>query len=980
MTNPPMLVTAPGVAFGAFRLDAARHRLWQGEREIPLRPKSWDVLCYLVARPGLLIAKETLHREIWPDTAVSDDALSKVIAELRQSLGDNPRAPRVIETVHRRGFRFIAEIKSLEATPAASADAREAARPTAAFVGRQLELATLHECLDRAGRGERQIVFVTGEAGIGKTTLSDEFVRGAAARDSRIRLLHGQCIQQHGEREPYMPVLEAFERWLSSASGAALVPAFRRMAPCWYVQIPRLLSEGEPPGFQSAMMTAPPQRMLREIGAFLESIAAEATVVLVLEDLHWSDHATTDFLSFMAERRDPARLLIIGTYRPAEASTRDHPIREVRRTLRAHRRCIDLALDYLSVANVREYLRRRFGDSAQDLAPMIHELTDGNPLFIIAIVDELIRRGQLRSTVDGWVVNVAKDRAALAVPNDLVDMFTAQFHRLTGEQRAVLEVASVAGQSFVPWTVARALDRDVEDVETALQHMATSHLFLQAVTPDADRGLGSRYDFAHALHHQVIYEQIPEGRRRRWHQTIGEALEARSGDRLGEIAPELSMHFERSGDDVRAIKYLRLCMTRAQQRFAYREAVASGRTALRLLGRVPETPDRDRLELELRLLLGVPLNFMRGYASAEIRENYERAGKLCADVGDAQHLFEIVQSAWYAQIVASEIDGALRSADELARIAERYPAPELSLRATLARGRTEFWKGNFTTAAQLLGRFQEEIERQPIGMREGMYGVHPVIPGFAIRGFALWFLGRPDQARALAARGLAYAEESGHPFSIAGGLVHSAMLELLCRNAATAADLAARAAHISAANDFSHFAAMSRCLAGAALAEQGDVDRGLPEMLAGLTEHRAATGMHVNGVMLASIAIAHARAGRWDEGLQWVGEGISLADTTSESFYAAELWRIKGELLRSKAPSAVSRARQCFVRSMSIATAQHAASLLLRGAMSLARVPASRSVMREAGEHLRSVYAAFTEGFDTRDLTDARALLQELER
>ncbi len=854
MTKPWTLAPAHEVAFDAFHLDIARHRLWRGEREIPLRPKSWDVLCCLVAQPGFLVAKETLHREIWPDTAVSDDALTKVIAELRRTLGDNPRAPRLIETVHGRGFRFIAKLRGLENTTRDTAFAGGSSpstlvlgrsEPAVAFVGRQLELNRLDECLCLADQGERQIVFVTGEAGIGKTTLTDEFVRAAAIRDPSICFLHGRCIQQHGQREPYLPVLEALERVLSSSLDAALVPRLRRIAPCWYAQIPKLLADGEPPPLNGAAFAAAPQRMLREIGAFLESMAADSTVVLVLEDLHWSDHATTDFLSFIAERRDPARLLIIGTYRPAEASTRDHPIREVRRTLRAHRRCIDLALDYLSVANVSEYLRRRFGAPAQDLAALVHERTDGNPLFVVAIVEELIRRGQLTSTHDGWVVNVAKDRSNLAVPNDLVEMFAAQFQSLTADERAILEAASVAGLSFAPWTVARALARDVESVEASAQHMVRSHLFLHAAGPDANSAVAGRYDFAHALHHQVIYEQIPDGRRRRLHQIIGEALEARFGDRLDEVASELSAHFERSGDDARAVKYLRVCMARAHQRFAYREAVAYGKTALALLARLPETPDRDRLELELRLLLGVPLNFMRGYASAEVGENYERAGKLCANVGDAQQLFEIVQSVWYAQMVASELDGATRSADELARIATRHQTAEFSLRAELARGRTEFWKGNFRAAARILTHFLNEIERQPIAMRAGMYGVQPLIPGLAICGLTLWFLGRPDEARTLAGRGLAFAEDSRQPFSIASALVHWAILELLCRRWDTAADLAARAAQISAANDFSHFAALSRFLGAAARAEQGDVERGLPEMLAGLIEHRSVTGRHI---------------------------------------------------------------------------------------------------------------------------------------
>src|SRR5262245_37429257 len=167
-----------------------------------------------------------------------------------------------------------------------------------------------------------------------------------------------------------MPVLVAVERVLSSSLGSTLIPLFRRVAPCWYVQIPWLLSEGEPPGWDAAMMSAAPQRMLREIGAFLESMASRSTVILVLDDLHWSDHATTDLISFLAERRDPARLLIIGTYRPAEVITQEHPIREVKQGLRSHGRAVDLALPYLSTANVREYLHHRVGDQAERLAPL----------------------------------------------------------------------------------------------------------------------------------------------------------------------------------------------------------------------------------------------------------------------------------------------------------------------------------------------------------------------------------------------------------------------------------------------------------------------------------------------------------------------------------------------------------------------------------------------------------------------------------
>lgn len=996
MTVSPSLAPGRLVVFDGFRVDAASQRLWRGERQIALRPKSWDVLCFLIERPGLLVTKEALHHEIWRETAVSDDTLTKSIGELRRALGDNPRTPRFIETVHGRGFRFVATIEGVGDEPQGPAVGVDAQRLTATgpgevslpFVGRRQELHRLHESLRLARQGARQLVFITGEAGIGKTSLSEEFLRSPALGGPDVCVLRGQCIQQHGQREPYMPVLEALERLLSSPSGSTLVPLFRRVAPCWYVQIPWLLSEGEPGGFQGSMMHAHPERMLREIGTFLESLAAHSMVVLVLEDLHWSDNATIDLLSFFAERRDPARLLIIGTYRPAEASTHEHPIRQVKQTLRSRRRCIDIALDYLSVENVREYLHMRFGDEVSDLAPLIHERTDGNPLFVVAIVEELIRRGQLTDTSGNWAVGIAADRVDLALPDDLLEMVTAQFQSLSAEERSVLEAASVAGVSFAPWTVARALGRDAEEVEAVSQRMVRARLFLNAAGRTEDSGSGKLYDFIHALHHQVIYEQIPSRRCQRLHQTIGEALESTYGERLAEVAPELSVHFEHGGDHMRAAKYLGLCVAQAQQRLAPHEAIACADHALRLLERVPDTPDRRRRELELRLLLGVSLNVTGGYGAKSVRQNYERARTLCLDVGDTRQLFEIVHATWYAQTNNAELDAAQRTVDELARIAELQDGAEFRRRAELARGRTELWKGNFGAAVQVCTQFLEDVENQPITIRAETYGVDPVVPAFVQGALAHWFVGHPDRARAHARSGLAHAEKSRQPLNLASALFHSTILELLCGNAEAAARLAARTAEISAQNDVGAFRPVGRFFGGAARAEQGDVDGGLSEMLPALVDHRAVVGAHFCGVMLGFIASSYGRAERWDEGLRRADEGIGLTETSLERFYAAELWRVKGELLFGKARSAngrkravggrlVEAARQCFRRALEIAGQQEARSLALRSAMSLTRLSKWRGGSHDARDLLRSLVASFTEGFDTKDLTDAKALLSE---
>ena len=274
--------------------------------------------------------------------------------------------------------------------------------------------------------------------------------------------------------------------------------------------------------------------MLREIGCLLESMAATAPLILVLEDLHWSDTAILDLFSFLAQRRDPANLFVIGTYRPAEAARHAHPIRDLRQSLRLRRRCTDLMLGYLSAADVGEYLRARFGHRTGQLAPLIHERTDGNPLFVVMLVEELTRRGWLKEAQGCWVADVPSVQQAHVVPDDLREVILHQFHGFAADEQDIVEAASAAGVRFDPRIVAAALGRDVEDIEAVCERLVRTHLFLQHAGRSSNLDFDTRYQFAHALQHQVIYDQIADLRRQRLHRAVGEALESTHGDKRGE--------------------------------------------------------------------------------------------------------------------------------------------------------------------------------------------------------------------------------------------------------------------------------------------------------------------------------------------------------------------------------------------------------------------------------------------------------------
>jgi len=519
------------------------------------------------------------------------------------------------------------------------------------------------------------------------------------------------------------------------------------------------------------------------------------------------------------------------------------------------------------------------------------------------------------------------------------------------------------------------------------QHMAHAHLFLNAADRDEDRGPGARYEFSHVLHHQVIYDQLPLLRRQRLHRTIAEALESTSGERVAEMAPELSIHFQRGGDPLRAAKYLGLCVARAQQRHAPHEAIACGELAVELLGRVPDSPERRQRELEVRLLLGVSLNLTRGFSAPAVRENYERARALCESEGSARPLFEIMHAVWYAQMVATKFDAARETIDELVRLVQPEPGSEFHLRVDLARGRSEFWSGHFPAAIEIFTRFLEDAAEHPIAMRAQTYGEDPTFVAYGHGSLALWFLGRPDQARTWAAKGMAWAEEHRDPFSLASALTHSTFVELACGNAEGATRLAARTKQVAAEHMLAMFDPMGRFFHGAALAAHGDVGAGLAEMLPALEEHRAVLGPLISDIMLGLLAETYVRAERWDEGLRSVDEGLAVSD---QPLYAAELWRIKGELLLGKARSAKktravvnaagSAARRCLHRAVRIARGQQARSLELSIAMSLARLSAGTKGAADAHAQLRAIIASFTEGLDTKDVKDAQALLNTRSR
>jgi len=589
------------IAFGNFRLDLVNECLWRDEQAIALPPKEFAVLLYLVRNPGRLVTKDELIEAAWPETTVTDGVLKVSIRKIRATLDDDPKSPQFIETAHRRGYRFIGRIteevrvekhrRGETGRLAMPPPLRLSVSPSIDLVGREAALEQMSSYLERAGGGDRQVIFITGEAGIGKTTLIEAFLQ-RIRDDSKLWIGQGQCLEQFGAGEAYLPMLEAVSRLCQEPGHGGLVELLRRHAPTWLQQMPWLIGDADRENLQREVLGATRERMMREMAEALESFTGETLLVLVLEDLHWSDYSTLDLISYLARRRKPARLLLVATYRPVEVALSEHPLRGVKQELQAHRHCEELPLEYLSQEAIGDYLASRFPrhEFPTDFILLLHERTEGNPFFLVNAVDYLQAEGLIAERDGHWRLTVALAELEMGVPDNIRQMIERQIERLDREHQRVLEVAAVAGAEFPIVAVAAGLEQDVRRIEEQCEELERRHQFLRATSVNTlPNGIvTARYGFTHALYQEVLYHRVAAGRRVRLHQLIGERGEQVYGELASEVASELAMHFEQGHDYRRAVKYLLQAAQNHSLRYANREAVAYLSRALDLLERWPE--------------------------------------------------------------------------------------------------------------------------------------------------------------------------------------------------------------------------------------------------------------------------------------------------------------------------------------------------------------------------------------------------------
>jgi class 3 adenylate cyclase/predicted ATPase len=838
------------------------------------------------------------------------------------------------------------------------------------FVGRENELQQIKRALELAIRGHGQIVAVVAEAGTGKSRLFYEF---KATIPAECKLLEGYSVS-HGRASAWLPVLELLRNHFGIKDTDD--PAARRKKVRTALEaLDFALAETMPYlfallGIQDSpdpLAQMDPQikrrRTLDAIKRLILSESLNRPTVVVFEDLHWVDNETQALLNLLADSIANTRVLLLVNYRP-----------EYRHEWTNRSYYSQLRLLLLGTESTGEMLGALLGE-AGELAPLkrlLSERTEGNPFFIEETVQALFDEGAL---VRNGTVKVTRALSQMRIPPTVQGILASRIDRLPGEHKQLLQTLAVIGRE-APLGLLKAIEGTADaPLERMLADLRAAE-FICEQPASADTG----FIFKHALTQEVTYNSILIERRKLLHERTGQVIEQLFAEKLDDRLGELARHYSHSNNLAKAVDYLDRAGQQALQRSAYAEASARFTAEIELLQTLPDSSERIQQELTIQQALGAALIAVKGWASPEVERAYTRARELSERLGDPPELFSVLWGVWSVYLVRAELRAALELAERLQRRAQSAQDPTLLMLAHCAMGQTLMFMGNLLLAKEHLemgiSLYDPQLHR-PLAL---VLGTNVKIECLTNACWTLWTLGYPDQALKRGDEALALAQAGPDPFLLAfvettGGFLHQFRGE-----PSAAEECAEHAIQLSGEHGFSFFSGVATILRGWASAVPRRNKDGGAEIQEGLDalSTRGAELMRPYG--LCFLAEACSEVGRIDDALSAVTEALAFAAEHEERVWEAETHRLRGDLLLQQDDSKIAEAQICFQKAIDIARNQHAKSLELRSAMSLARLLANQGRRDEARTMLAEIYGWFTEGFDTRDLQQAKQLLNELDQ
>jgi len=464
--------------FGDFRVDSGQFFLVKSGQSTPITPTVFRILLVLLERAGQMVTKEELMRSVWPDCFVEAGNLNRNVSTLRKALDEKPCDHRYIETLPKSGYRFIAPIRSIKYQAPTGALRKPANAAMPHFVGRESERAELRRIYDATQQSHGSVVFITGEAGLGKTALLDVFLQDLIVTGDPFHLARGRCSESLTECEPFMPWIEALGELANEPS---VVAAMQQAAPSWHKEI-------------SHTGSGAPREMKRELLDFCKQMASTHPLLVVIDDFQWADIGSVDLLAFLATRLESTRTMLIVSYRPAEMKIADHPLLSIRSDLLTREGCKEIALGFLSREHIEQHLALKCpGENIPaDYAALLHARTSGNPLF----VRELLRNPS-------------------GLTDSVKNIIQARLDRLDDTHRQLLVTASVQGREFDSAVLAATMQMNPQDVEEALHELDDVYGLISVIREEQlpDGKFTVRYRFVHALYQEACCASLAPTRR-----------------------------------------------------------------------------------------------------------------------------------------------------------------------------------------------------------------------------------------------------------------------------------------------------------------------------------------------------------------------------------------------------------------------------------------------------------------------------------
>lgn len=830
------------------------------------------------------------------------------------------------------------------------------------LVGREQELNLLLDRWEQAKGGQGQIVLLSGEPGIGKSRLVHE-LKERVETEYPI-WLECRCSAYHQNSALY-PVKDLLQRVLHFETRDTREQKLEKLER-YLMRYPRFLPEIMPLicsllslSDQNPPLTEAYQKQ-KTLDALLNALleaAAQQPLLLVVEDLHWIDPSTMEFLSQLSSQMPRAHILVVLTFRQYFLPPWDS------RSFITH-----LPIARLTTPQIEEMIGSLAEEKAMP-AEIMQQLviqSAGNPLFLQELID-VVKKTDL---LNGGTEDVGRT-TRLPVPSVLHGLLFARVEMLPLAAKKLAQLCAAIGSSFSFELVNLILEQEESILREDLGLLVDMELL--------DRQGLSTYTFRHDLIQETTYQSMTKRLRKSHHERIVLALEE-GFPYLVETQPEIvAHHYSEASLFDSAIKYWQLAAQRAQAHSAHMEAIVHLNQGLELIKKLPNTPNHIEQEFMLQTTLGVSLMSIKGYAAPEVEKAYGRARDLSRRVKDTPEFFTVMSGLCVFYLVRSQLKTALELGEQCLELANSVRDDALLIQAHGIIGSTLFRIGEFRRARGHLLDAANLYDASIHGSLAFVYGQDPKVSSLCDLSWDLWMLGYPDQALKSSREALTLAGELSHPFTQAFALFF-AMVVHHCRIEIQATKEKAQALfELSGEQDFRLWKALAKIFLGWAMTKQGEKNEGVNLIRQGLSEQRATGAVTGMAQGLALLAQACGEIGRSGEGLIFVEQASKLVIDNGEHQWEAEIIRIKGELLRSHSPANQMKSETCFRESIRIARRQGAKSLELRAMTSLSRLWDEQGTkLFEARDGLSKIYGWFTEGIDTADLRQAKELIEVL--